>query len=86
MTAVINTVSEAGKHAEKSQVAVVGDCDLSSDGLRHTDTLTLIPQVDDEELLEDGDEEEDTRLLGGGGFTPEQLAAAEARLQAEMVG
>lgn len=33
----------------------------------------------------DGDEEEATRTLGGGGFTAEQLAAAEARLQAETV-
>ena len=41
--------------------------------------------MDDEELLEDGDEEEETRVLGGGGFTAEQLAAAEARLQAETV-
>lgn len=43
-------------------------------------------QVSDAELLEDGDEEEETRLLGGGGgFTPEQLAAAEAHFQAQMV-
>lgn len=42
-------------------------------------------EVSDFELLEDGDEEEETQLLGGGGFTPEQLAAAEAHFQAEMV-
>ncbi len=40
---------------------------------------------DDFEMEEALEDEEDVVIMGGDGFTPEQIAAAEARLNAQLV-
>lgn len=56
-------------------VCCLGDADFEGRDAVHDD-------FEMEEALED---EDDVVVLGGEGFTPDQIAAAEARLNAQMV-
>lgn len=63
------------KYRNVRHVCCAGDTDFEGRDAVHDDFET-------EEALED---EEDVVVLGGEGFTPEQIAAAEARLNIQLV-